>query len=275
MGKLLSRLAVLFCSLLCLHIQFSQAQGHSGDPQEGSKVVKVTTGDWLPYVSSGQPHSGALAHIIKTAFNRAGYQVKFEYFPWTRGYQLVQDGEFDATMPYYCSSDREKLFHCSEPLVDGEQVFFHLKGTTVQWDTLEDLRGVPIGATLGYFYGEQFESAENNGVLSVKRIASDKKNMQLLFLGRIKLFPQDKEVGYSTVRNLYPEMYHQLTHHPMPIHTKSLHLIFPRNNPRSEKLLAIFNEQLLVLKEEGKIPLFLEAMRRGDYENSAAPVIPE
>ncbi|WP_241566887.1 ABC transporter substrate-binding protein [Hahella sp. KA22] len=268
------RLHAALCSVFVLWLGFTGPAMGAEAPAEEGKTVRIATGEWLPYVSETQPYWGALGHIITTAFNRAGYQVKFQNFPWARGYQLVKDGVWDATMPYYCSPEREQEFYCSNPLVSGEQVFFHLKEVPVQWEQLSDLKGYSIGATLGYYYGEAFEQAEISGELMVKRIASDEKNMQLLLMGRIKLFPQDKEVGYSTVRHMYPHQKELLTHHPRPIHTKTLHLIFPRDNPSSPELLKVFNAQLVELKREGIWDQYMRAMRDGDYEKPASEIKP-
>ncbi len=263
MSHIRTLIALLFAALATLN-------GHA----EEGRHVRIATGEWLPYVSQSLPQHGALAQLITEAFARAGYTVEYGYFPWSRGYELVKKGEWDATMPYYCSPERQKLFYCSEPLVQGEQVFFHLKGKGPKWETLADLKGVPIGATLGYYYGEPFEEAERNGTLSVKRIASDETNMKLLFMGRIRLFPQDKMVGYSMARRLFPARLDELTHDPRPLHTQALHLIFPRKGERGKKLLDIFNREFLALKANGTVQRYLQAMLDGEYERGITPVPP-
>ncbi|RMF14369.1 MAG: amino acid ABC transporter substrate-binding protein [Gammaproteobacteria bacterium] len=239
-----------------------------GEPSKPNHV-RIATGDWLPYVGKSLRHDGALAELITLAFGRAGYEVEFGYFPWSRGYELVRSGGWDATMPYYCSPERQKLFYCSEALVEGEQVFFHLKGQAPDWQTLDDLKGVPIGATLGYYYGEAFEAREKDGTLRVRRIASDETNMRLLFMGRIKLFPQDKMVGYSLARKLYPNRMHELTHDPRPLHTQSLHLIFPKNRARGRQLLEVFDREFRALRADGTVARYLQALQDGEYEQPA------
>ncbi|WP_087463279.1 substrate-binding periplasmic protein [Oleiphilus messinensis] len=232
-----------------------------------ANVLKIATGEWVPYVSESYLGHGAIAQIITRIFSTHGIRVQYRYLPWPRGYQMVLDGEFHATMPYYCSPEREKLYFCSDPIMDGKQVFFHRKDFDFDWKQLRDLEGLNIGATLGYYYGEMFEQYEADGFFKVHRVARDESNFFVLIKGRTHVFPQDLQVGYSMIRKLFPpEDAALLTHHPKPLHSNPLHLIFPRNNPNSERWLQWFNEGLQQLKDSGELTAQLEALRRGDYE---------
>lgn len=233
-------------------------------------ILRVATGEWSPYVSVNYPHHGALAHIITTIYDEAGIDVEYAYFPWPRGYQMVRDGIWHATMPYYCSPEREVDFYCSEPIANGQQVLFYHIERPVSWEKFEDLKGLNIGATLGYYYGETFEKYEKNGWIHVQRVARDDSNFKVLMKGRIQAFPQDLAVGYSMIRQIFtPDEQKLLTHHPKTLHTNPLHLIFPRNNLESEERLVIFNKGLKLMKSDGRFDRFMKAMQDGDYESGA------
>lgn len=236
-----------------------------------AETLKIATGEWVPYVSKSYQHHGAIGHVIEAIYEEEGVDVKFGYFPWARGYQMAKDGAWDALMPYYCSPEREKLFYCSEPIVSGQLVYFHRTDYPFEWRTIDDLKGLSVGGTLGYYYGEAFEKAERNKLFKVQRIASDETNFTVLMKGRIQVFPQDKEVGYAMVRRLFSEDQRKLiTHHATPIHTKSLHLLFARNNEKSERYLEIFNRGLKRLKSTGELQGYLKAMSSGVYIEGGA-----
>ncbi|UZE96685.1 substrate-binding periplasmic protein [Alkalimarinus alittae] len=237
----------------------------------GAETIRIATGEWAPYVSKDYRHNGAIGHVIEKIYQAEGIGVKFGYFPWTRGYKMSSDGGVDATMPYYCSAEREKLFYCSDPIVSGQLVYFHRKDFPFKWRSIDDLKGLNVGGTLGYFYGEEFEKAERDNLFKVQRIVSDETNFVVLMKGRTHVFPQDKEVGYAMIRRLFPEEERQLiTHNPNPIHTQSLHLIFPRNNEESKRRLDIFNRGLKVLKDSGELQGYLNAMSEGVYIEGGA-----
>ncbi len=195
-----------------------------------------------------------MGNVIKTAFARAGYDVEFNVYPWTRNAQFVATGEQDAMMPYYCSEARALRYLCSDPVVDGEQVFFHRRGLALSWDDMDDLKPYTIGATLGYFYGQPFEKAEQSGGIAVKRIAEDRGNLKLLMSGRIDLYPQDRAVGYGMVRALLPQaQWSEITHHPRPLHSKALHLLFSRTTERGKTLMKAFDRELSAMRESGEL----------------------
>ncbi len=255
-----------FIALMLLSVN-SVSQAEEAPVTARSTPLRVATGEWVPYVSNAYPHEGAIGHIIELIYQRQGIQVEYGYFPWPRGYQLVQDGVWDATMPYYCSPDRLKLFYCSDPIMSGQMVFFHRKDYPFDWKTIADIKGLYVGATLGYFYGEEFEKYESAGLIRVQRVAKDESNFTVLMKGRINLFPQDRAVGYSMIRRLFPpEFQDQLVHHPTPLHEQPLHLIFPRNNPLSVERLAIFNRGLADMRKTGEWAKILNDMDRGVYE---------
>lgn len=236
-------------------------------------TVYITTNDWPPYVDIGAADLGPLARVIDRVFNDAGYQVKYVVQPWKRDKQLVVDGHADALMPAYCSPDRVKFYLCSEPLVTGKLVFFHRTDFPFHWSKPSDLEGLKIGATLGYYYGADFEQMEKAGKLQVLRIASDETNMRLLMMGRIQLFPQDEAVGYAMIKQLFPKSrWHEITNDSHPLHTESLYLLFTRATPRGRHLMEVFNKGLLKLRNQNQLEDMLKKLTHPEKMLNQAPL---
>ncbi|MET1077574.1 MAG: ABC transporter substrate-binding protein [Pseudomonas sp.] len=229
------------------------------------KVVLVGSGDWQPYVDERREDGGVLGRLVTAAFRQVGYQVRFTYYPWDRNALMLQKGSLDAIMPYACSQVRQAFSWCSAPLVRDEMVFFHRKDWPFEWTALTDLKDYSIGASLGYFYGEDFAQAENSGQLQVTRSSREDANFRLLELGRIQLYPQERSVGYAMLRRLYPADGGQaFTHHPLPLATLPLHLLFRRDDPRGAELLAAFNQGLKKMTANGDLARLQQAVRDGD-----------
>ncbi len=237
----------------------------SGLVSAAEPVVRIGTGDWVPYVDQHRADGGALARLISAVFAAAGYQVEFSFYPWDRNVLMLQQGELDAIMPYSCSPMRLNYGVCSEPLVRGEIVLFHRKDQAFDWQRIEDLQPYRIATTLGYSYGPQFDQALQAGQLQVEQNSKEDTAFRLLALGRVDLHPQDRAVGYAMLRRLFSEPEHRaITHHPRYLNTEPLRLLFRKDDPRAVALLRHFNESLAGFARRGELKRLQEALYRGD-----------
>ena len=77
-----------------------------------------------------------------------------------------------------------QAFFISDPLIMSGYVLFHRKDDPFNWQTIDDLRDLRIGAVIGYDYGVPFEQAERDKRLQVKRVNTDEQAFRLLLAGR-------------------------------------------------------------------------------------------
>lgn len=220
----------------------------------------------LSYISKSLLHSGVIIKVIKEAFALEGIQTKIIFYPWSRAYQNAKKGIVDATAIWYHSQEREEHFHYSIPVVHNEYVFFHLANFDFNWNTINDLKDIKIGATLEYTYSDEFHKAFNDGWLDVQWVPTDLQNFKKLFLHRIELFPLEREPGYFLLNKHFTEKeINLITYHPKPLRSGSLSLLFNKKIKKNEKMLKLFNSGLLKLKESGKFDQYLRESQRGDY----------
>ena len=43
--------------------------------------IRITLGEWSPFISKELPHYGIVPHIISEIFNEAGVNVQYGFFP--------------------------------------------------------------------------------------------------------------------------------------------------------------------------------------------------
>ena len=228
-------------------------------------TVRITNGEWPPYLSEHLPFNGVASRIVTEAFALEGVKVEYGFFPWKRSLALAETGEWDGSAVWFRSPEREELFYISDPVILSSYVFFHLKNYLFDWRTVDDLREIRIGATLGYNYGEPFEAAEKKGKITVDRCASDELNFEKLLNDRFKIFPVDMEVGYTMLHKQFkPETVILFTNHPRPLRQESLHLLLSKKVGKNKRLIELFNRGLQKLKESGRIERFLEESRKGE-----------
>ncbi len=56
-----------------------------------SKVIRLTNGEWQPYLSEDTPHHGFASHIVTEAFALVGVEVEYGFFPWSRAMKLTSE----------------------------------------------------------------------------------------------------------------------------------------------------------------------------------------
>ncbi len=230
------------------------------------ETIILTNGEWPPYMSEHLKHHGVVSRIVSEAFALEGVKVEYAFFPWKRAFALAKTGKFDGSVVWWKTPEREKDFYFSDPVLDVQYVFFHLRSNRFDWKTTADLKGVEIGATQGYNYGESFQNAEKNGEIIVQRVPMDELNFKKLLKRKIDIFPVDVEVGYTMLKNIFPpEEVGLFTHHPTPVRSDPHHLILSKKNEKNRELVVLFNKGLKRLKESERIFQYLAESRRGDY----------
>ena len=242
-------------SLTILIALFILIVGTNGFTEE---IVHLTTGEFPPYTSKKLDHFGVANRIIAEAFALEGYQVKFSFFPWKRAYQEAASGEFAGSSYWAKTTERVEQCYFSNPIWEDGWVFFHLKSYPFKWESFNDLKGIPIGGTLEYSYGENFYKAEKEGIIKIQWVPMDILNYRKLKLGRIKIFPNVKIVGYYDLKNNFPpEEFRLFTHHPKQWNVSTNHLVMSKKLEKSKYLMEIFNRGLKRLRESGKVDQYL------------------
>ena len=228
-----------------------------------AETVRLTNGEWPPYLGEKLPHHGVASRIVSEAFALEGIEVQWEFHPWARSLQLAQSGKRAGSAVWLYSEERKQQFHISDPVVDSGYYLFHRKGHHFDWQSVDDLRDQRIGGTRSYDYGAAFQQAEAEGRIQVRRSTSDELNFRLLLAGRIDLFPMDKVVGFDMLHQHFSAAERaQLTFHPSALRSDSLHLLLARGVAGNEELIARFNRGLAQLRDSGKISLYLLEVQR-------------
>ncbi|WP_165664081.1 substrate-binding periplasmic protein [Metapseudomonas otitidis] len=219
--------------------------------------VRLTNGEWTPYLGASLPHQGVASRIVAEAFALEGVTVHWEFHPWARSLRLAEKGERHGTAIWLRNADRERDFYVSDPVIESGYVLFHRKDPPLDWQSVDDLRHYRLGATIGYDYGEAFQRAEQDGRLRVQRLAAEEQGLRMLLAGRIDVFPMDKVVGIANLQGFSREERSRVTFHPQPLRSDTLHLLLSRSVPGNEQLMARFNQGLAQLRESGKIARYL------------------
>lgn len=256
MRRTMASLIVTLCAILACNAANAQTP----------TSVRLTNGEWQPYLSKDVPHYGFASHIITEAFALVGVEVEYGFFPWKRAYKLAGQEEWAGGAIYWDTEERRKDFYFTDPVVPSTTVFFHLKSTAFDWETYEDLSAVKIGATLVYSYGNDFDAAEAAGTIKTNRAPDDESGLRKLLKGRIEVFPGEVMVTYAQIRDIFSEEQAALfTHHQKTVNDQPLYLLLSKKVPGSEEMRDRFNEGLRQLKESGRYDQIIADALAGNY----------
>lgn len=228
--------------------------------------IRITSGEWEPYLSEYSLEYGLASHIVSEAFRLEGISIEWGFFPWKRSYELARLGLWDASAVWWPTAESRKDFWISEPVVETSFVYFHLKNKPFDWEKVEDLQGLTIGITLGYDYGTAFMRAMQQGQIIVDANSQDELNYKKLLLGRIDVFPNDLLVGSAQIKNTFPpEIAAGFTHHPKEFERSTLSLILSKKTENGRFYLEKFNSGLEQLKQSGKLKQMFQDLHKGKY----------
>ena len=230
------------------------------------ETIRISTGEYPPYLSEHLPYNGVGLRIIKEAFALEGIKVEYGFFPWKRSYKLAKTGEWDASATWGHNAERDKYFYFSDPLYPAVSVFFHLKSYKFDWNTLDDLKELSIGATTTYVYTPKFLEAIEKQTLNIELISSDELNFRKLLKGRTDIFPLNIDVAFSLLASKFSQDEREsITYHPRELYNIQAHLIFSKKNERNIRMLSLFNKGLKKLRRSGSFSEYFKGIQRGEY----------
>lgn len=158
-------------------------------------LIRFAAEDWPPFITQALPAEGLSGAMLAAVFERIGYRVKVDYFPWKRTMQIgLGDPAYAGLLPVWRTAEREKLCHFSVPVGNTQSVLAYLKDDGWRFDSLSELKSVKIGTVAGYANGEQFEAMAARGELTTEEGLNDSTNLKKLLVGRFRVMVVERHV---------------------------------------------------------------------------------
>jgi polar amino acid transport system substrate-binding protein len=235
------------------------------DVGQAGEKVRLTLMEYPPLIGNKLQGNGIEPAIVAAAFKKVNVDVEYMFFPPARTYQAAAEGVYDGTLGWVWSEEREKSFDYSDPIFQAPLLLFHLKEFDFDWETIDDLRGIPIGITAKNYYGPEFHQAMDDGILTTDEASKDIIQFDKLLRHRIKLYPMNYYTGYYLIREKFiPEQVALFTHHPRPLKTSVYHVLFSKAVKENGAMVEQFNQGLRQLKESGEYDRIISE-HIGDY----------
>ena len=232
-----------------------------------AEEIKITLGEWSPFMGEKLPHYGVVPHIISEIFEKGGVKVKYGFYPWNRSEQYVKFGEWHATAIWGKTEEREKFYDFSDVVYVGETVLFYHKDHPVNWTgNLEDLEGLTFGIKIGSAPSVFLKEAEKKGLVQLDIGA---KTTLISFYKILKkrnhAFDETKAIGlYVMNAHLSPEQI-ALIGYTETVEQWKYRLMFSKKLKENEGFRRIFNKELHEMKKSGRYDEIWKAFYKGQY----------
>lgn len=102
---------------------------------------------------------GFAVDILKLLAQRHQFNLRFEFYPWSRAQWMVEQGQAQILIGPYKTPQREQKFQFArKPFYRDQMLFFVRKGSELHWQgNLSQLNSGRIAVVQGWVYGEEFE----------------------------------------------------------------------------------------------------------------------
>lgn len=228
--------------------------------------IKIANGDWPPYFSSTSKHKGVVSRIVKEAFEKEGVSIEYVFRPWKRGLAEAREGEWTGTIGWVKTKEREENFYFTNPIMKLTPVFFHRKDHPIRWNAIADLKGKRIGATDGYFYGEEFKEAEAQKIIIVDRTIDAYHSLKKLINNRVELAAIERNVGlYTLSTQIDKDQAILVEPQEKVLHAKPAYLLISRKTQHAQEIVLLFNRGLEKLIRNGDVDQYWKDFQQQDF----------
>lgn len=231
-----------------------------------AETLKLTNGEWPPFLSEKYKHYGLASHIVSEAMKQQGVSVEYGFFPWKRALTLAEKGsEWHGSVVWGEKDERKVKFLYSEPVIVLNDVFFYPKDKPIKWEKLEDLKGIRIGASIGYSYGAEFDNFEKDKTLNIIRAKDEVINLKKISDGKLEAFPCTLEVCIEILNTQLTDIKDKVGYTDKELRSTSYHLLVSKSAPNAEAMIDKFNKGLAAIKESGQYDEFIKSNLSGGY----------
>lgn len=221
--------------------------------------------DWYPYTAWRNEHiEGMSADIVRAAFAAGGASVELAPYPYSRCMELARSGSlagcFNTTPDSYIRAE----FLLPQEVLFSDDILLWGRAGAAAIDDLDAIRGKRVAVTIGYTYGEYFDSYPDiqrvpvrrdiNGFLMLQR---DRVDHVIAFRGTTEALLRDN-----------PELAGQFKALAR-VHRPQLYLTFSRHHPQAATLLRGFDAGMRQIRQDGTYQQILSNWQLSDGQSPA------
>lgn len=221
--------------------------------------------DWHPYTALRNDRiEGMSADIVRAAFSASDTSVELTPYPYSRCMELARSGSLAGCFNTTPDAHIRAEFLLPQEVLFSDDILLWGHAGDAAIDDLDAIRGKRVAVTIGYTYGEYFDSYADIQRIAVRR---DINGFRMLQRGRVDYVIAFRGTTDALLRD-NPELAGQfkaLTR----VHRPRLYLTFSRHHPRAAALLRDFDAGMRQIRQDGTYQRILANWQLSDGQSSA------
>jgi polar amino acid transport system substrate-binding protein len=226
-------------------------------------VQRFATAEFLPYIDAQAPEGGYYPALVRRVLAHHGARAEFVDRPWARAHDETRRGRFDGSFPYRRSAARERDFLFSDPLLTVPARLFVRRDQANGPSGVDRDRNIRAARRTCYLRDSllpaPLEARAAGGELAVVRVDDMAQCFRMLEAGRVDMVPAGIYNGRSTLRRMYGDA-PPIVAIGETIDVSTLHLVWPRSDPRAAARRDAFNASLAELRASGEVAALQERL---------------
>lgn len=151
---------------------------------------------------------GSFIELLKRAEQFTHLRFKVHLMPWARAIKEVKHNRIDAIMPALYSDERAKylVYPKKNLFVFGNNVLLKRSNDAFKFDKISTIgKDIIIGKVRSSSLGQEFDQAEQSGIITIVGVIDFEKALEMLAKGRLDLVVIDSEIAKQVISRLKTE----------------------------------------------------------------------
>lgn len=210
---------------------------------------KLTLGSdvWPPFTNKDTKRAIAL-DIVKESLSRNKVESQQEIVEFNDVLVRISNGTFDGSAALWKTPEREETLLFSEPYLENRLILVGLKGTKVDYKSVEELNNQSIGVVANYAYEDSLINADNLNLVYGK---SDQENLEKLFDRKIDFMLVDELLIQYLLKYQYNDVQKYLVIAEEAFQTQKLYFALRKDVPNAKDIIENFNATIKKMMLDG------------------------
>lgn len=221
--------------------------------------------DWYPYTAwRNERIVGMSADIVRAAFAASDTPVELASYPYSRCMELARSGSLAGCFNTTPDAHIRAEFLLPQEMLFSDDILLWGRLDATAIDDLAAIRDKRVAVTIGYTYGDYFDSYRHLQRIAVRR---DINGFRMLLRNRVDYVVAFRGTTEALLRD-NPELAGQfkaLTR----VHRPLLYLTFSRHHPQAEALLHSFDAGMRKIRRDGTYQQILTHWQLNDGQSAA------
>jgi polar amino acid transport system substrate-binding protein len=213
-----------------------------------AEPLRLAANAWPPYTDQRLPHGGLASDLVRSAFQRAGYNTVQSELPWARVLRGLRTGRYDVAVSAWYSEERSKFADFSQPYLINQVRLVQRRGRSIRFGQLADLYPYRIAVARGYAYSPEFENDSRLSKVVVLDFAAGARMVQIQ---RLDLAVEDELVARYLFKGELASISGDLEFLPRPLSESGLHILVSHQHPEHRQIVEAFDQAITEMHRDG------------------------